>query len=139
MTPVARAVSSHQKITVNFCASARRAWDTQTEERGVSKRRLAARHTHTAGAAMFVVTSLRRPIKCPLLIPRTSKRTNERTDWKRLNILRIPCLYILYTKLIQWTRMEWLYIQCICAGVHIRICYSVSSTCCTVWRVWRLM
>ena len=51
----------------------------------MSKRQLAARHMHTARAAMFAVTSLHRPIKCPFLMPRTSIRT----DWKRLNISRI--------------------------------------------------
>ena len=42
----------------------------------MSKRRLAARHMHTARAAMFVVTSLRRPIKCPFLM---HAQANERT------------------------------------------------------------
>ena len=45
-------------------------------------------HAHCQ-VAMFAVTSLRRPIKCPFLMPHTSKQTNKRTDWKRLNILRM--------------------------------------------------
>ena len=45
----------------------------------MSKRRLAAMHMHTAREAMFAVTSLRGPMKCPLM-PHTSKRTNERTQ-----------------------------------------------------------
>ena len=36
--PIARTVPLHQKLTENFCASARRTWETQTEEHEVSKR-----------------------------------------------------------------------------------------------------
>ena len=65
----------------------------------MSERRLAARHLHTARVAMFVVMSLSRPIKCLFIMPRTSKRmnerTNERTDWKRLNTLRIQRNHII--------------------------------------------
>ena len=55
---------------------------TQTEEYRVSKRWLAVRHMRTARAAMYAVTSLRRPIKCLLLMPYTSVSTER----KRLNI-----------------------------------------------------
>ena len=55
-------------------------------------KKLAARHMHTARAAMLLVTSLHRTTKCPFLMLRTSKQMNEQTDWKRLNILRISML-----------------------------------------------
>ena len=56
----------------------------------MSKRRLAARHMHTARAAMFVVTSLRRPIKCPFLMPRTSEQTHRLEKIKYIKDIFIP-------------------------------------------------
>ena len=43
----------------------------------MSKRWLAARHMYTAKAAMFAVTSLRRPIKCPFLVPHANTQTRK--------------------------------------------------------------
>ena len=87
-----------------------------------------ARHIHTARAAMFAVTSLRRPIKCPFLMPRTSVRTNKRTDWNRLNILRIYIYNTMFYLPSQVTQM--LYMSFIIP--HLDYCSVVWHNCGTV-------